>query len=230
MLDWHRVWHISQRYLLTFEFQIRPIVSCFFSSQECFKPEQWIVGLSAYQKNGLKKSLCTFNIKDRIDAYNDIKYYVGAPYQSWFTSYMREIDKSLDSSHPTSDSLGLLIWWGFTTKTKANHLSCTEKTQSSSKSLLQGSVIEIFLPVKDMNSQTIKRDQMFPESIPVNILHQRYNKLTPNTNCINIPCIENFKLLCQQNYKEVKTIFSDPSDRQLQKQAWCHLHALQNWI
>lgn len=104
-------------------------------------------------------------------------------------------------------------------KTKANHLSCTEKTQSSSKSLLQGSVIEIFLPVKDMNSQTIKRDQMFPESIHVNILHQRYNKLTPNTNCINIPCIENFKLLCQQNCKEVKTIFSDPSDRQLQKQA-----------
>lgn len=47
----------------------------------------------------------------------------------------------------------------------------------------------------------------------------KIQQLTPNTNCINIPCIENFKLLCQQNCKEVKTIFSDPSDRQLQKQA-----------
>lgn len=54
--------------------------------------------------------------------------------------------------------------------------------------------------VKDMHSQTIKTDQMFPESIQGSIFHQRFTKLIPNTNCKNISCIENFKLLCQQNY------------------------------
>lgn len=37
-------------------------------------------------------------------------------------------------------------------------------------------------------------------SIQGSICHQRFTKLTPNTNCINVPCTGNFKLLCQQNY------------------------------
>lgn len=150
------------------------------------------------RKNGLKKSLPVFSTKtkkveDLVGAYNDRKHYAGAPYQSWFFSYKREMYKSLDSSHPnfrlfrpTSDE--------DLSQQQKPRIYPSQKGHNQILSSCSSSVaLLVFFPVKDTHSWTNKTDHTFPKNQTRKYLPRKI----PQTHlkyrlCTNIPCIGNF--------------------------------------